>query len=96
MGLLTIIDFSFVELQKASSIQYGFRKCETHSRMLSATLAHGNSKNEVRHRGRRKEERSERDARNKEVPAALLINQQARSMLPSVTEMLVLKCTQKY
>ena len=30
------------------TIQYGYRKLGTHARVFSQTLAHGNSKNEIR------------------------------------------------
>ena len=46
--------------KKASTIKYGYRKCGTHAQVLPQTLAHGNSKNEIRQRNRRwKEERGE-------------------------------------
>ena len=32
------------------TIQNGYRKCRTHARVLLQTLAHGNSKNEIRQR----------------------------------------------
>ena len=32
--------------RKASTIQYGYKKCGTHARVFSQTLKHGNSKNE--------------------------------------------------
>ena len=35
-------------LGKASSIQYGYRKCGTHARVFSRTLAQGTSKIEIR------------------------------------------------
>ena len=37
------------------TIQYGSMKCGTHAQVLSTTLAHGNSKNEItkRNTGRR-------------------------------------------
>ena len=35
-------------LEKARSIQYGYRKCGTHARVLSRTLVYGNSKIEIR------------------------------------------------
>ena len=35
-------------LEKASSIRYGYRKCWTHARVFSRTLAHGDSKIEIR------------------------------------------------
>ena len=35
-------------LERASSIQYGYRKCGTHARVFHRTLAHGNSKIEIR------------------------------------------------
>ena len=38
--------------EKASTIQYGYRKWVTHARVFSQTLAHGNSKNEIRQRKR--------------------------------------------
>ena len=46
--------------KRASAIQYGYRKCET-LRVFSRTLAHGNSKIEIRqrNRGRRQAEKSE-------------------------------------
>ena len=36
------------ERKKGSTIQYGYRKLGTHARVFSKTLAHGNSKNEIR------------------------------------------------
>ena len=33
-----------------STIQCGYRKCGTHARVVSRTLAHGNSKNEIKQR----------------------------------------------
>ena len=44
-----------------STIQYGYRKRGTHTRVFSQTLTHGNSKNEIRqwNRRRRTEERRE-------------------------------------
>ena len=47
--------------EKASTIQYGYRKWGTHARVFSQILAHGNSKNEIRqwNRRRRTEERRE-------------------------------------
>ena len=41
------LDWVFI-LGKASSIQYGYRKCGTYARVSSQTLAHGNSKIEIR------------------------------------------------
>ena len=43
------------------SPRYGYRKWGTHARVFSQTLAHGNSKNEIRQRNRQrwKEERRE-------------------------------------
>ena len=35
------------KLQGLSTIQYGYRKCGTHARVFSQTLAHGNSNNEI-------------------------------------------------
>ena len=35
-------------LERTSSIQYGYRKSGTHARVFSRTLAHGNSKIEIR------------------------------------------------
>ena len=35
-------------LEKASSIQHDYRKCGTHARVFSRTLAHGNTKIEIR------------------------------------------------
>ena len=71
-GLLVLNYFSFfapnthcalvVELpEKASTIQYGYRKWGTRARVFSQTLAHGNSKNEIRQRNkiRKEEERRE-------------------------------------
>ena len=42
-------------------IQYGYRKWLTHARVFSQTLAHWNSKNEIRqrNRGSRQAEKSE-------------------------------------
>ena len=34
--------------KKGSTIQYGYRNWGTHARVFSKTLAHGNSKNEIR------------------------------------------------
>ena len=34
--------------KKEGTIQYGYRKWGTHARVFSQTLAHGNSKNEIR------------------------------------------------
>ena len=34
--------------KKEGTIQYGYSKWGTHERVFSQTLAHGNSKNEVR------------------------------------------------
>ena len=34
--------------KKASTIQYGYRKWETHARVFCHTLEHGNSKDEIR------------------------------------------------
>ena len=41
---LTVLCFQNVSLlwKRASSIQYGYRKCGTHARVFSRTLAHGN------------------------------------------------------
>ena len=43
------------------TIQYGWRTWGTHARVFSQTFAHGNSKNEIRQRDRRRhtEERHE-------------------------------------
>ena len=38
----------FILAKKASAIQSGCRKCETHSRVFPQTCAHGNKKNEMR------------------------------------------------
>ena len=38
--------------EKASTIQYGYRKLGTYARVFAKTLAHGNSKNEIRQRKR--------------------------------------------
>ena len=50
-------------IKKTSVIQHDYKKCGTQARVFSKTLtlAHGNSKNEIRQRNRRKslEERSE-------------------------------------
>ena len=63
--------------KKEGTIQYGHRTWGTHARVFSQTLAHGNSKNEIRQWDRRRhtEERREygkkvQRARIKEVPAA--------------------------
>ena len=45
--------------KKASTIQYGYRKCVTHARVFSQALVHGNSKNEIRQRNKKKEIRNE-------------------------------------
>ena len=47
--------------KKEGTIQYGNRTWGTHARVFSQTLAHGNSKNEIRQRDRRRrlEERRE-------------------------------------
>ena len=37
-----------VKTLSASSIQYGYRKCEAHARVFSQSFAHGNSKNKIR------------------------------------------------
>ena len=42
---------------KASTIQYGYMKCGTHARVFSQTLAHWNSKNEVRQKKKVRKER---------------------------------------
>ena len=39
--------------KKASTLEYGYMKCRTHARVFSQTLAHEDSKVEIRHRGRR-------------------------------------------
>ena len=44
---------------KMSIIQYGYRKWRTHARVFSQTLAHGNSKNEIRQRKRIRQEMRE-------------------------------------
>ena len=36
--------------EQASTIQNGYRKRGTHARVVSQTLPHGNSKNEIRQR----------------------------------------------
>ena len=41
---------NFLHVKRASSIQHGHENCGTHARALSQTLAHGNSKNEMRQR----------------------------------------------
>ena len=38
--------------KRTSNIQYGYRKCRTHPRVFSQTLARGNCKYEIRHRKR--------------------------------------------
>ena len=40
--------------KEEGTIQYGYRKWGTHARMFSQTLAHGNSKNQIRQRNRRR------------------------------------------
>ena len=45
------------------TIQYGYRKCGTHARVLSQTLLHGNNKNEIRQRNHKKKMRSEAGAK---------------------------------
>ena len=60
-----------------STIQYGYKKLGTHERVFSQTLAHGNSKAEIRQWDRRKSIRRDtwvwkkvKRARKKEVPTA--------------------------
>ena len=50
-------------LRSDSSFQYGYRKYETHALVLSNTIAHVHSKNEIRQRnqGRRQAEKSEHE-----------------------------------
>ena len=55
--------------KRASIIQHGNRKCRTHARVFSTTLAHGNSKNEIRQRQKMNMEEA-KWAQNKEVPTA--------------------------
>ena len=51
---------TFLESERASSTQYGYRKYEIRAQLFSPTLAHGNSKNEIRERNRtKKKENSE-------------------------------------
>ena len=47
--------------KKEDTIQYGYRTWGTHARVFSEILAHGNNKNEIRQRDRRRhtEERRE-------------------------------------
>ena len=48
--------------EKQSTIQHGYRKCGTRARVFSQTLAHGNSKIEIRrdiYKGRIKASRKE-------------------------------------
>ena len=66
--------------KKEGTIQYGYRTWGTHARVFSQTLAHGNSKNEIRQRNRRrhKEERREygkkqSEHEKKDVPTAYRI-----------------------
>ena len=40
--------------KKEGTIQYGYRTWGTHARVSSQTLAHGNSKDEIRQRNRRR------------------------------------------
>ena len=49
-----------VSFFKASIIQYGYRKCGTRAREFLQTLAHGNSKNEIKQRIRRRLELKKR------------------------------------
>ena len=61
--------------EKAGAIQYGYRKCGTNARVFSQTLAHGNSRNEIRnrYRGRIREEKCKCNmGREKDVPTAEL------------------------
>ena len=49
-------------LEKASSIQYGYRESGTHALVFSRTLAHGNSNIEIRRlkiKGKQEEESNE-------------------------------------
>ena len=40
--------------KEANTIQFCYRKCETHAPLFSQTLANGNSQNEIRQRNRRR------------------------------------------
>ena len=42
-----------VEWKKTSSIQYSYEKCRARARVMSPTLAHGKSKNEIMQRNRK-------------------------------------------
>ena len=45
-GLCFQILLPFLLIKESKFIQYGYRKCGTHARVLSETLAHGNNKND--------------------------------------------------
>ena len=47
--------------KEEGTIQYGYRKWGTHARAFSQTLVHGNSKNEIRQRNRRRWEEERRE-----------------------------------
>ena len=47
-----------------SSIQYGYRKCETHAQVLT-TRAHGKSKNEIGQKTNEEGKQKSESARNK-------------------------------
>ena len=49
----------FPLVKRASSIQYGYRKCGTRARVSSQTLTRSNNKNEIIYKNRRWEEKSE-------------------------------------
>ena len=61
--------------KKTLSIQYGYGKCGTHARVLSQTLAHDNSMNEIResHKKRREARRDEKrgECNGKKIKNAL-------------------------
>ena len=50
---------AMVRNKKKRTIQYGYRKYETHERVFSQTLMHGNSKNEIRQRNKMKKRSEE-------------------------------------
>ena len=57
---------AFIE-RKKGAIQYGYRKWGTHARVFSQTLAHENSKNEIRKRNRRRRQVERREYAKKQA-----------------------------
>ena len=53
--------FCSLRAKRASSFQYGYRKCGTRARVLSPTLPHRNSMNEIRQRVRGRRQAGKRE-----------------------------------